>query len=158
MKKLIIALLASALLLAAGCSQDKKENSTDSSTQSSLPASAQGSNADAEGSAQSDPGYRQITQEEARSMMDTESGYIILDVRTQQEFDEGHIPNAVCIPNETITSSDLSSLPDKSQLIFVYCRSGRRSKEAAAKLAELGYTNIVEFGGIIDWTGPIELG
>ena len=86
-------------------------------------------------------------------MMDTEENYIILDVRTQEEFEEKHIPDAVCIPNETIGSDEIAQLPDKDQLILVYCRSGNRSKQAAEKLAALGYTNIVEFGGIIDWTG-----
>lgn len=97
--------------------------------------------------------YRQITTAEAVSMMDTEENYIILDVRTQEEFEEKHIPDAVCIPNETIGSDEIAELPDKDQLILVYCRSGNRSKQAAEKLAALGYTNIVEFGGIIDWTG-----
>ena len=97
--------------------------------------------------------YRQITTAEAVSIMDTEENYIILDVRTQEEFEEKHIPDAVCIPNETIGSDEIAQLPDKDQLILVYCRSGNRSKQAAEKLAALGYTNIVEFGGIIDWTG-----
>ena len=90
-------------------------------------------------------------------MMEKESGYIILDVRTPEEFAEGHIPNAINIPNESIGSADLSQLPNKDQLIFVYCRSGRRSKEAAQKLANLGYTNIVEMGGINDWNGELEV-
>ena len=76
-------------------------------------------------------------------------------MRTQSEYDEGHIPNAICVPNETIGSDDIPELPDKEQLILVYCRSGRRSKEAAAKLADMGYTNIKEFGGIIDWTDDV---
>ena len=86
-------------------------------------------------------------------MMQTEKDYIILDVRTAEEYSEGHIPNAINIPNESIGTEEIPSLPDKNQLIMVYCRSGRRSKEASQKLVELGYTNIVEFGGIIDWTG-----
>lgn len=85
--------------------------------------------------------------------MEQESGYIILDVRTPEEFAEAHIPNAINVPNENIGESDIPELPDKDQLIMVYCRSGRRSKEASAKLVKLGYTNIVEFGGIIDWKG-----
>ena len=97
--------------------------------------------------------YQQITSAEAMEMMETETGYIILDVRTQEEYDAGHIPNAICVPNEIIGSADIPELPDKGQLILVYCRSGRRSKEASQKLADMGYTNIVEFGGIIDWTG-----
>jgi len=88
--------------------------------------------------------------------MRDEKNYIILDVRRPDEFAEGHIPGAINVPNEDIGSSDIPALPDKSQLILVYCRSGRRSKEAAEKLVKLGYTNIVEFGGILDWTGEIE--
>ena len=97
--------------------------------------------------------YRQITMEEAVTMMQEESDYIILDVRTSEEYSEKHIPGAINIPNETIGSEDIPELPDKDQLILVYCRSGNRSKQAAAKLVKLGYTNIVEFGGINDWTG-----
>ena len=97
--------------------------------------------------------YRRISMDEAVAMMEQESGYIILDVRTPAEFAEKHIPNAINVPNETIGTDEISELPDKDQLIMVYCRSGRRSKEAAEKLVKLGYTNIVEFGGIIDWKG-----
>ena len=97
--------------------------------------------------------YRQISMDEAMQMMTNEADYILLDVRTQAEFEEKHIPGAICIPNETIGSSEIPDLPDKDQLILVYCRSGNRSKQASEKLASLGYTNIVEFGGIIDWPG-----
>ncbi len=97
--------------------------------------------------------YRQITMEEAVTMMQEESGYIILDVRTAEEYSEKHIPGAINIPNETIGADDIPELPDKDQLILIYCRSGNRSKQAADKLVKLGYTNIVEFGGINDWTG-----
>lgn len=97
--------------------------------------------------------YRQVNAEEADSMMEEESGYIILDVRTAQEYSEKHIPGAINIPNETIGAEDIPELPDKEQLILVYCRSGNRSKQASEKLVKLGYTNIVEFGGINDWTG-----
>ena len=100
--------------------------------------------------------YREISPKEAKEIMEKEKNFIILDVRTHAEFSEGHIPNAVCFPNEDITVKDITStLPDKNQLILVYCRSGRRSKEAAKKLLDLGYTKIVEFGGIIDW--PYEI-
>ena len=98
-------------------------------------------------------GYRQVTAEEAIALMEKESGYIILDVRTVQEYSEKHIPKAVNIPNESIGTEDLPALPDKNQLILVYCRSGNRSKQASEKLAALGYTNIVEFGGINSWPG-----
>ncbi len=97
--------------------------------------------------------YRQVNAEEAATMMEEESGYIILDVRTAQEYSEKHIPGAINIPNETIGTEDIPELPDKEQLILVYCRSGNRSKQASEKLVKLGYTNIVEFGGINDWTG-----
>ena len=100
-------------------------------------------------------GYRQVTTEEAVNIMQTEENYVILDVRTAQEFASGHIPGAVLLPNETIGTEDILLLPDKDQLILVYCRSGNRSKQAAEKLAQLGYTNIVEFGGINSWTGEI---
>ena len=99
--------------------------------------------------------YRGITMDEAVTMMAQETGYIILDVRRPDEFAAGHIPNAINVPNETIGTAEIPELPDKDQLIMVYCRSGRRSKEASEKLVKLGYTNIVEFGGILDWKGAI---
>ena len=99
--------------------------------------------------------YHQISQEEAKSMMTRDDGYIIVDVRRQDEYDSGHIPGAILIPNESIGTEQPEQLPDKDQIILVYCRSGRRSKEAAQKLANMGYTNVHEFGGIIDWTGEI---
>ena len=95
--------------------------------------------------------YVNITAEEAKQIMDTEEDYIILDVRTQEEYDQGHIPGAILIPNTEITAEAEKVLTDKDQLILVYCRSGRRSKLAAVTLAQLGYTNVKEFGGIIDW-------
>lgn len=104
----------------------------------------------------SSSGYRQISMDEAAGIMQNEKNYIILDVRRPDEYAEGHIPGAINVPNEKIGTSEISELPDKSQLILVYCRSGNRSKQAAEKLVKLGYTNIVEFGGINDWTGEIE--
>ena len=100
--------------------------------------------------------YRSITMDEAATMMAQETDYIILDVRRPDEFAAGHIPNAINVPNETIGTAEIPELPDKDQIIMVYCRSGRRSKEASEKLVKLGYTNIVEFGGILDWKGEIE--
>ena len=97
--------------------------------------------------------YRQVSPEEAAAMMEEETDYIILDVRTQEEYETAHIPGAICIPNETIGTEDIPELPDKEQLILVYCRSGNRSKQASEKLVNQGYTNIVEFGGINSWTG-----
>ena len=97
--------------------------------------------------------YTQISMEEAVTMMEQETDYIILDVRRPDEFAEKHIPNAINVPNETIGSDPIPELPKEDQLILVYCRSGNRSKQASEKLAALGYTNIYEFGGIMDWTG-----
>lgn len=100
--------------------------------------------------------YVNITAEEAKEIMDTEEGYVILDVREQDEYDAGHISGAILIPYTQIEAKANEMLPDKDQLILVYCRSGRRSKLAAEILVELGYTNIKEFGGIIDWPYEVE--
>ena len=100
--------------------------------------------------------YVNITAEEAKQIMDSEERYIILDVRTQEEYDQGHIPGAILIPNTEIKVRAVEELTDKDQLILVYCRSGRRSKLAAEILVELGYPNIKEFGGIIDWPYEVE--
>ncbi len=99
--------------------------------------------------------YNQVTMDEAIAMMDKAENYIIVDVRTAEEYASGHIPGAINIPNETIKIKDVDELKDKEQLILVYCRSGNRSKQASEKLVKLGYTNIVEFGGIKDWPGEI---
>ena len=99
--------------------------------------------------------YEQITQVEAKNIIDTKSNFIILDVRTEEEFAEGHIENAILIPDYEITSKAEEILKDKNQLILVYCRSGNRSKAASQALVELGYTNVKEFGGIIDWKHEI---
>ena len=128
MKKLVFLLLAVMLLTA--CGQDKEND---------------------QGAV-----YVNITAEKAKEIMDSEEGYIILDVRTQEEYDEGHIPGATQISHEEIAEKAEDVLTDKEQLILVYCRSGRRSKIAAEALVELGYTNIKEFGGIIDWPSEVE--
>lgn len=101
------------------------------------------------------PQYTQISAEKAKELMETEKDYIILDARTQEEFDEGHIDGAIMIPEYEVSARAEKELTDKDQLILVYCRSGRRSKIAAQALADLGYTNVKEFGGIIDW--PYEI-
>ena len=95
--------------------------------------------------------YDQISGAEAKALMDSESGYIIIDARTQEEYNQGHIAGAIMIPEYEIADRAENELPDKDQLILVYCRSGRRSKIAAEELVKLGYTNVKEFGGIIDW-------
>ena len=99
--------------------------------------------------------YSQISQEEAKQMMEKDDGHIIVDVRRQDEYDAGHIPGAILIPNESIGAERPAELPDLDQIILIYCRSGNRSKQAAQKLFDMGYTRIYEFGGIIDWTGEI---
>lgn len=128
MKKLILILLAMMLLTA--CGQDK-ENKQEAA-------------------------YMNITAKQAKEIMDTQEGYIILDTRAQDEYDESHIPGAILIPHDQILAKAESVLTDKDQLILVYCRSGRRSKLAAKDLVKLGYTNIKEFGGIIDWPYEVE--
>lgn len=102
--------------------------------------------------------YKKISMDEAIKIMSDNDDYIILDVRTFEEFEDKHIPGAICIPNETITDKNIPELPNKDQLILVYCRSGNRSKQASAKLADMGYSNVYEFGGIIDWPGEVVLG
>lgn len=100
--------------------------------------------------------YKTITQDEAKNLMDNTTGYVVLDVRTVEEFNSGHIVDAINIPNEVIYEQAENILTNKEQVILVYCRSGRRSKEAASKLVKLGYINVLEFGGIIDWKYGIE--
>ena len=100
--------------------------------------------------------YTSITMEDAKQIFQEKGDYLIVDVRRADEFAEGHIPGAINIANEDIVSAEPAELPDKDQVIYVYCRSGNRSKQASAKLAAMGYTNIVEFGGILDWTGEVE--
>ena len=149
LKRTIIISIAMLTLLLCACSgelQDTTEKDTDAvSTDTNETMNTEQTNT-----------YRQISMEEAVAMMAEESGYIILDVRRADEFAAGHIPNAINVANEDIGTEEIAQLPDKDQLIMVYCRSGRRSKEASEKLVALGYTNIVEFGGILDWTGEIE--
>ena len=128
MEKWIIGMLV--MLLFAGCSQ-AKGNPQEAS-------------------------FVNITAEKAKQLMDTEENYIILDVRTQEEYDQGHIPGATLIPDNRIDADAEKILTDKNQLILVYCRSGRRSKLAAERLVQLGYTNIKEFGGILDWPYEVE--
>ena len=128
MKKLILIMLAMMLLTACGQDKANKQEAV----------------------------YVNITAEQAKEIMDSREGYIILDTRTQEEYDESHIPGAILIPYDEILEEAGGVLTDKEQMILVYCRSGRRSKLAAEDLVKLGYTNIKEFGGIIDWPYEVE--
>lgn len=136
-----------ALGLLAGCAGE-------AALSESAPASS--SQALSQSSSQSEKiTYEQITQEQAKALLDSEEDYVLLDVRTQLEYDEGHIPGAMLLPDYEVSEKAEELLPDKDQLILVYCRSGNRSKSASRTLAELGYTNVKEFGGIRDW--PYEI-
>lgn len=104
------------------------------------------------------PAYRQISQEQARSMMAEDDGHLIVDVRRYDEYESGHIPGAICIPNESIGETKPEELLNPNQTLLIYCRTGNRSKQAAEKLAQLGYTAVYEFGGIVDWTGEVASG
>lgn len=137
-KKIILLFLST--LIFTGCSSSKNDITTSPTT---TPTDTIINN------------YRQITMNEAVKIIEEESGYIILDVRRPDEFAAGHIPNAINVPNESIGTTEIPELPNKEQMILVYCRSGRRSKEASEKLVKLGYSNVVEFGGILDWKGDI---
>jgi len=133
MKKNIFVILAMIMILGlVGCGKDT--------------AAGQAQNAN-------EASYTQISMDEAVTMMEEETDYIILDVRRPDEFADKHIPNAINVPNETIGEDEIPELPDKDQIILVYCRSGNRSKQASKKLAALGYTKVYEFGGINDWKG-----
>ena len=140
MKKLILLILALIFILTVtGCSNAQNSQIGDEETMPTQNTTAESTT------------YEQITAEEAKTLMDSETNYIILDVRTEEEFNEAHIEGAILIPDYEINEKAEEILTDKDQLILVYCRSGRRSKLAAEELVKLGYTNIKEFGGIIDW-------
>ena len=115
-------------------------------------------NADSVQNTEQKSGYKHVSMEEGLELMEADSDYILLDVRRDDEFEEGHIPGAINIPNESIGTEEIAELPDKNQTIYVYCRSGNRSKQASQKLVDLGYTDVIEFGGIIDYSGEIEKG
>ena len=115
-------------------------------------------NADSVQNTEQKSGYKQVSMEEGLELMEADSDYILLDVRRDDEFEEGHIPGAINIPNDSIGTEEIAELPDKNQTIYVYCRSGNRSKQASQKLVDLGYTDVIEFGGIIDYSGEIEKG
>lgn len=140
-KKWLLAVIAAGVLTAAlsACGQDKTGQDTKAAQEDTVKAE-----------------YKKITAEEAKERMDKDDKVVILDVRTEEEYQEGHVPGAIVIPNETISSEPLEELPDMDQEILVYCRSGNRSAQAAKKLAEAGYTQVYDFGGIIDWTYDTE--
>ena len=161
----VILLLAAVLILLAGCGEAPAATSpaetAESAAEEKTTAEAAETTAAEENAAPEETKtmtYTQISQEEAREMMERDDGHIIIDVRRPDEYESGHIPGAVCIPNESIETEPPAELPDKEQIILVYCRSGRRSKDASQKLANMGYANVYEFGGIIDWTGETVTG
>lgn len=126
-KKLLFAVLAAVLLLTTGCAAGNSRNESE------------------------EPMYKKITAEQAKERMEENPDAVILDVRTQSEYDAAHIEGAVLLPNESIGTARPEELPELDAEILVYCRSGNRSAQAAKKLADLGYTNVFDFGGIIDW-------
>ena len=133
MKKNLILVFTLLLVFTAGCSASGPAAETEKSS----------------------PTFHQISQEEAKEMMAKDDGHVVVDVRRQDEYDAGHIPGAILIPNESIGCDSPEALPDYDQIILIYCRTGNRSKQAAQKLASMGYTNIYEFGGITAWTGDV---
>ena len=145
MKSIVILVALLISVVAAGCGQKEVHiiGGADGPTSIFL---ADNSSADS---------YTQIDQEMAKAMMSMDDGHVVVDVRRQDEYDSGHIPGAICIPNESITDTQPAELPDLNQVILVYCRTGRRSKEASQKLFDMGYKNVFEFGGIVDWTGEV---
>ena len=158
-KKTMLILLCALSLLLAGCgasNQPAQQGNT------AMPREAPGRQTQGQSYSFGSQGvptlkgsYQQIDQDLAKAILETQKDYVLVDVRTQEEFNEGHIPGAVCIPNETIDGGEISLLPSKTQMILVYCRSGNRSLQAAQKLADMGYANVLEFGGINTWEGEI---
>lgn len=141
MKKLVLLIMILCLVLLVGCGLQDEAPTTQAITTTTEEDTAMNT----------DLGYEQISGAQAKKIMDTESDYVIIDARTTEEFNEGHIEGAILIPEYEITERAEAEIPQKEQLILVYCRSGRRSKIAAEALVDLGYTNVKEFGGIIDW-------
>lgn len=149
MKKYFITIIVAVMLVIAGCSCSKEaDNSANTSTLTSV-------NEEKKDITAKNKTYKQISQEEAKEMMKRDDGHIIVDVRRQDEYDSGHIVGAILIPNESIGTSQPEQLKDLNQIILVYCRTGNRSKQAAQKLADMGYTNVYEFGGINTWDGDV---
>ncbi len=156
-------LVVSCVLILAACKNAHVPDTTDKTPQSTgvpntneAPTTGEVSTPDStpeteENGVKTEITYEQITGEQAKALMDSETGYVILDVRTELEFAGGHIEGAILIPDYEITTRAEEVLKDKNQLILVYCRSGNRSKTASQALADMGYTNVKEFGGINDW-------
>ena len=155
MKRIACLILTGVLLTSVGCSStaNKVESTKVESTVSSESQKGTAKKSDA---AKKEGGYTHIDMETAKQMMANNDGHVIVDVRSQEEYNEGHIPGAIVIPNESIGTEQPKELPDLDQVILVYCRSGNRSRQASQKLADMGYTNVYEFGGIKDWTGETE--
>lgn len=145
-KNIIIAIILIAVLICIGCFI-YKTNKTNKTTTSNNTANTNGAKTNE---------IRHVSMNDIVKIMEENKDYVIVDVRTPDEYAEGHIPNAINIQNETINETVYNKLKDKNQLILIYCRSGSRSRQAAYKMQKLGYTNIVEFGGIINWKGKIE--
>lgn len=146
MKKNMLLLTAAFIMLFAGCSSANQNAERESSAEQVI----------ADESIVNS--YTMISQDEAKEMMKKDDGHVVVDVRRQDEYDNGHIPGAILIPNESIGDKQPEQLPDTDQIILIYCRSGNRSKQAAEKLSKMGYRNIYEFGGINTWTGEIVKG
>lgn len=171
MKKMMF-ILAALPLLMGGCGAAANTTTAESSTDSTALATETGTppsqqpqtsqqaqtnqQAQESGSAAQSTGFMHISQDQAKQMMEEEKEFLLVDVRTKEEFEEGHIPGAINLPVEEIGDSQPQLLPNKDQVLLLYCRSGRRSQEAANKLANMGYTKVYEFGGIMDWTGETE--
>ena len=145
-KNIIIAIILIAVLICIGCFiyKSSKTNKNTTSNNSTTTTAAKTNE------------IRHVSMDDIVKIMDENKDYVIVDVRTPDEYKEGHIPNAINIPNETINETVYNKLKDKNQLILIYCRSGSRSRQAAYKMQKLGYTNLVDFGGIINWKGKIE--
>ena len=159
MKKIAGVILTGVLLTVVGCSNNASmQETTAKETVTSSVATSEKAGETKESEEAKKDSYTHIDQETAKQMMASEDGHIIVDVRSKDEYAAGHIPGAICIPNESITNTQPAELPDLDQVILVYCRSGNRSRQASQKLADMGYTNVYEFGGIKDWTGETVAG
>ena len=145
-KNIIIAIILIAVLICIGCFI-YKTSKTNKTTTSNSTATTNGAKTNE---------IRHVSMNDIVKIMEENKDYVIVDVRTPDEYKEGHIPNAINIPNETINETVYNKLKDKNQLILIYCRSGSRSRQAAYKMQKLGYTNLVDFGGIMNWKGKIE--